>query len=428
MLELKKELEQRGLLYQNSSEDLFSLYDKWNQSLYAGFDPTADSLHLWNFIGFISAVHFMRRNNKYVAIVGGATGMIGDPGGKDAERSFLSEEQLRKNEQAIRKQMWNLLKNIEETTGEKLEYEVVNNYDFFKDMSILDFLREVWKYVTVNNMIKKDTVRKRVEDPDKSISYTEFSYMLLQGYDFYKLFNDYGVKLQIWGQDQWWNLVTWLELIRKKLDEEAYAMTFPLITDSNGKKFGKSEWNAIWIEPNKTSPFKLYQFLINTTDEDVERYMKLLTLMEFDEIEQVVKKHNEQPELRYGQKVLAEKVVEIIHWKKQAQLAKNLSEFLFWTEDKLELLSKLDQEELKDFIKEVGGKNYENEDLLDLLLNTGLVASRWQAKKDIKAGAVYMNEQKVSDMAQEIEFKNNICLLRKGKKKYAIIVKGMSED
>ena len=422
MLELKKELEQRGLLYQNSSEDLFSLYDKWNQSLYAGFDPTADSLHLWNFIGFISAVHFMRRNNKYVAIVGGATGMIGDPGGKDAERSFLSEEQLRKNEQAIRKQMWNLLKNIEETTGEKLEYEVVNNYDFFKDMSILDFLREVWKYVTVNNMIKKDTVRKRVEDPDKSISYTEFSYMLLQGYDFYKLFSDYGVKLQIWGQDQWWNLVTGLELIRKKLDKEAYVMTFPLITDSNGKKFGKSEWNAIWLDPNKTSPFKLYQFLINTTDEDVEKYMKLLTLMEFDEIEKVVSKHNEQPELRYGQKVLAEKVVEIIHWKKQAQLAKNLSEFLFWTEDKLELLSKLNQEELEDFIKEVGGKNYENEDLLDLLVNTGLVASRWQAKKDIKAGAVYMNEQKVSDMSQEIEFKNNICLLRKGKKKYAIII------
>ena len=423
MQNLKQELEQRGLLYQNSSEDLFSLYDKWNQSLYAGFDPTADSLHLGNFIGFIAAVHFMRRKNKYVAIVGGATGMIGDPGGKDAERTFLSEEQLRKNEEAIRNQMWKLLKNIEEATGEKLEYEVVNNYDFFKNMSILDFLREVGKYVTVNNMIKKDTVRKRVEDPDKSISYTEFSYMLLQGYDFYKLFADYGVKLQIWWQDQWWNLVTWIELIRKKLDKEAYAMTFPLITDSNGKKFGKSEWNAIWLDANKTSPFKLYQFLINTTDEDVERYMKLLTLMEFDEIDEVVKKHNEQPELRYGQKVLAEKVVEIIHWKKQAQLAKNLSEFLFGTEDKIQLLSKLSEEELEDFVKEVGGKKYENEDLLDLLVNTGLAASRWNAKKDIKSGAIYMNEQKVSDINQEIDFQDGICLLRKGKKKYAIIVK-----
>ena len=423
MLELKKELEQRGLLYQNSSEDLFSLYEKGNQSLYCGFDPTADSLHLWNFIGFMTAVHFMRRNNKYIAIVGGATGMIGDPGGKDAERTFLSEEQLRKNEQAIRNQIWYLLKNIEEVTGEKLEYEVVNNYDFFKNMSILDFLREVGKYVTVNNMIKKDTVRKRVEDPDKSISYTEFSYMLLQGYDFYKLFADYGVKLQIGGQDQWWNLVTWIELIRKKLDKEAYALTFPLITDSNGKKFGKSEWNAIWLDANKTSPFKLYQFLINTTDEDVERYLKLLTLMDFDEIKKVVEKHKQKPELRYGQKILAEKVVEIIHWKKQAQLAKKLSEFLFGTENKLDILSKLDKSELKEFIKEVWGKKYEWEDLLDLLVNTGLAPSRGQAKKDIKSGAIYMNEKKVESFDAKPEFISDILLLRKGKKKYAIVEK-----
>jgi len=418
---LKQELIDRWFLYQTSSEELFSLYEKWNQSVYCGFDPTADSLHLWNFIGFMAAVHFMRRNNKYIAIVGWATGMIGDPGGKDAERSFLSEEQLRSNEEAIKKQIWNILTNIEEVTWEKLEYEVVNNYDFFHNMSILEFLREVGKYVTVNNMIKKDTVRKRVEDPDKSISYTEFSYMLLQGYDFYKLYKDFGTKLQIGWQDQWWNLVTWIELIRKKLDKEAYAFTFPLITDSNGKKFGKSEWNAIWLDPNKTSPFKLYQFLINITDEDVERYMKLLTLMDFDEIEEVVKKHNEQPELRYGQKVLAEKVVEIIHWKKQASLAKKLSEFLFETKDKLDLLSKLDKDELNSFVKEVGGKKYEGEDLLDLLVNTGLADSRWQVKKDIKSGAIYMNEKKVSDMWKEIEFKNGICLLRKGKKKYAII-------
>jgi len=370
MSELKKELESRWFLYQTSSEELFPLYEKWNQSLYCGFDPTADSLHLWNFIGFMAAVHFMRRNNKYIAIVGWATGMIGDPGGKDAERSFLSEEQLRANEQAIKKQIWNILTNIEEVTWEKLEYEVVNNYDFFHNMSILEFLREVGKYVTVNNMIKKDTVRKRVEDPDKSISYTEFSYMLLQGYDFYKLYKDFGTRLQIWWQDQWWNLVTWIELIRKKLDKEAYAFTFPLITDSNGKKFGKSEWNAIWLDSSKTSPFKLYQFLINTTDEDVERYMKLLTLMDFDEIEEIVKKHNEQPELRYGQKVLAEKVVEIIHWKKQASLAKKLSDFLFWNENKIEILSSLDENELKEFQKEVGGKKYEWEDLLDLLVNT----------------------------------------------------------
>ena len=420
---LHQELKDRGLLYQTSNDKLFEEYEKWGQSLYCGFDPTADSLHLGNFIGFMTAVHFMRRKNKYIAIVWWATGMIGDPGGKDSERAFLDEETLRKNEQAIRDQIWKILKNIEQVTGDKLEYEVVNNYDFFKDMSILEFLREVWKYVTVNSMMKKETVRKRIEDPDKSISYTEFSYMLLQGYDFYKLFKDKGVKLQIWWQDQWWNLVTWIELIRKKLDKEAYAFTFPLITDSNWKKFGKSEWNAIWLDPNKTSPFKLYQFLINTTDEDVPRYLKLLTLMDLDEIEKVVEKHNEKPELRYGQKVLAEKVVEIIHWKEQAQLAKKLSEFLFGTENKVDLLSWLNKSELESFVKEIWGKKYEEEDLLDLLVNTGLSSSRWQAKKDIKSWAIHINEKKVSSFDEKPEFIWDILLLRKGKKKYAIVTK-----
>lgn len=422
-MDLKKELEQRWFVYQISSDDLFSLYEKWNQSLYCWFDPTADSLHLWNFIGFMSAVHFLRRKNKYIAIVWWATWMIGDPGGKDTERTFLDEETLRKNEQSIREQIWKLLKNIQEVTGETLEYEVINNYDFFKDLSVLDFLREVGKYVTVNNMIKKDTVRKRVEDETKSISYTEFSYMLLQWYDFYKLYKDKGVKLQIWWQDQWWNLVTWIELIRKKLEKEAYAFTFPLITDSNWKKFGKSEWNAIWLDKAKTSPFKLYQFLINTTDEDVERYLKLLTFLDLEEIKKIVEEHNKEPEKRYGQKVLAEKVVEIIHWKKDAQNAQKISEFLFWKENKMDILKSLDNESLEDFQKEVWGKKYEWEDLLDLLVKTNLASSRWEAKKAIKSWAIYLNEEKITDFSQNIEFDDNIALLRKGKKKYAIIVK-----
>ena len=420
---LKQELTERGFIYQTSSDKLFDLYDKWNNSFYCGFDPTADSLHLGNFIGFMTAIHFMRRANKYIVIVGWATGMIWDPWGKDSERTFLSEETLRKNEQAIRQQIWNILKNIEEVTWEKLEYEVLNNYDFFKNMSVLEFLREVGKYVTVNNMIKKDTVRKRIQDPAKSISYTEFSYMLLQGYDFYKLFSDYGVKLQIWGQDQWWNLITWVELIRKKLDQEAYAFTFPLITDATGKKFGKSEWNALWLDKNKTSPFKLYQFFVNTTDEDVEKYLKLLTLIDLDEIRKVVKKHFENPERRYWQKILAEKVVEIIHWKNQAQLAKKLSEFLFGLENKLDILASLSEKDLESFQKEVWGKNYEWEDLLDLLVVTGLEPSRGQAKKDIKSGAIYMNETRIENFNQQPEFINNVLLLRKWKKRYSIIIR-----
>lgn len=215
-MKLKDELEQRGFLYQNSNEELFEAFDKWGEKLYCGFDPSADSLHLGNFVGFMTAVHFMRRNNTYYALIWWATGMIWDPGGKDAERTFLSEETLRYNEKAIKNQIAGILKNLQNFTGEEFKFETVNNYDFYQGMNYLDFLREVGKYMTVNTMMSKDTVKKRIEDPDKSISYTEFSYMLLQGYDFYKLYSEDGVRLQIGGQDQWGNLMTGVELIRKK--------------------------------------------------------------------------------------------------------------------------------------------------------------------------------------------------------------------
>ncbi len=421
-MELKKELEQRWFLYQTSSDELFKKYEEGNQSLYCGFDPTADSLHLWNFIGFMASVHFMRRKNKYIAIVWWATWMIWDPSFKEWERSFLSEEELRYNESSIKQQIWDILTNIWKVTGDKLSYDVLNNFDFFNNMSVLEFLRDAWKYMSVNTMIKKDNVRRRLEDEDKTISYTEFSYMLLQAYDFYKLNKDYNVNLQIWGQDQWGNLVSWVELIRKKLQKEAYAFTFPLITDSSWKKFWKSEWNAIWLDKKKTSPFKMYQFLINTADEDVERYLKLLTFIDLDKIQEIVEEHNKEPENRYWQKVLAKAVVEIIHWKKDADNAVKISEFLFGKNDKMEILSSLDEEGIADFQKEVGGKNYEWEDLLDLIVNTKLANSRWEAKKDIKAQAISLNENKITDFNQEIVFDNNIALLRKGKKKYAIIV------
>jgi len=314
MKHLKEELEQRKLLFQNSSEDLFELYNKWGENFFIGYDPTADSLHLGNFIGFMTGVHFMRRANKYFALIGGATGMIWDPGWKDAERSFLSKEKLQENEDSLKKQISGIFKNLEEITKEKFDYEVVNNKDFFEWVSYLDFLREVGKYVTVNKMISKDTVKKRIEDPKQSISYTEFSYMLLQGYDFYRLFSDRNVKLQMWWQDQWWNLVTGSELIRKKVDGQSYVATWPLITDASWKKFGKSEWNAIWLDKNKTSPYEIYQYFMNSSDDDIERYMKILTLLETEEIEEILENHKKAPENREWQKRLAYSVVEIIHW------------------------------------------------------------------------------------------------------------------
>jgi len=261
-------------------------FDAGWKNFYCGFDPTADSLHLWNFIGFMVAIHLMRRWNKYTALTGGATGMIWDPGWKDAERTFLSEQDLDNNQKAISNQITWILNNLKDFTWEKFEFDFVNNKDFYKNMWYLDFLREVWKYITVNVMMSKDTVKKRIEDPKQSISYTEFSYMLLQGYDFAKLHKDSNMLLQIWWQDQWGNLVTWTEIIRKKYDWESYALTWPLITDATGRKFGKSEWNAIWLDKNKTSPYFIYQYFMNTSDNDVERYLKMLTLIETEEIDE----------------------------------------------------------------------------------------------------------------------------------------------
>ena len=338
MKPLKQELEGRGVLYQCSNEDMWEKFEKWWEKFYCGFDPTADSLHLWNFIGFMVAIHIMRRWNSYTALTGGATGMIGDPGWKDSERTFLSEENLDNNQKAISNQISWILETLKNFTDEDYDYWFVNNKDFYKDMWYLDFLREVGKYITINVMMSKDTVKKRIEDPSQSISYTEFSYMLLQWYDFSKMYKDDAMKLQIWWQDQWWNLVTWTEIIRKKYDAETYALTWPLITDSTWKKFGKSEWNAIWLDKNKTSPYEIYQYFVNTADNDISRYLKMLTLIETEEIDDLVQKHMMMPELREWQKILAYEVVEIIHGTKEAETALKISDFMFGGDNRTEIL------------------------------------------------------------------------------------------
>jgi len=429
MMKLKEELEKRGFLYQFSNEEAFEAYGKGGESFYCGFDPTADSLHLGNFIGFMMGVHLMKRNNKYFALIGWATGMIWDPGGKDAERNFLSEEKLRSNQHAIESQIKWILGNLEDFTGEKFDFETVNNYDFYQGMNYLDFLREVGKFMTVNTMMRKDTVKKRIEDPDKSISYTEFSYMLLQGYDFYKLYAEDNVKLQIGGQDQWGNLMTGVELIRKKTEKgEWYAITFPLIVDATGRKFGKSEGNALFLDKKKTTPYTIYQYFMNINDDDVERYLKILTLMDLDEIDELVKKHMETPEARLGQSTLAEKVVEIIHGKKDTETVKKISKIMFTNnkEEKLQLLSELKAEEINDLWEEIGFLDIKWwESILDILVNSELTASRWEAKKLLKQWGVSLNEKIVTDLWLELDksnlLENGIGFLRKGKKSYRLI-------
>ncbi|MBP8017003.1 tyrosine--tRNA ligase [Candidatus Gracilibacteria bacterium] len=426
-MNLKQELESRGLLNQFTSEEVFDLYTKGGQSFYIGFDPSADSLQLGNMCAIMAAVNLMKYGNKCYYLVGGATGMIGDPGGRDAERNFLTEEILRHNEKSIFNQLKGFLDNLKANYGINFDFEMVNNYDFYKDMTILDFFRDVGKYITVNNMIKKETVARRIEDPDKSISYTEFSYMLLQGYDFVKLFKEKGILLQLAGGDQWGNAVTGAELIRKILDKEGYVLTIPIVTDANGKKFGKSAGNAVWLDPNKNSPYFVYQFFMNVADADVERYMKILTLLSLEEIADIMKKQNEKPELRFGQSALGKAVVEIIFGKKATLQVEMITDMLFGDKDKLEVLKTLGEDDLKALAKETGSSTFSgNIQVLDALINTGLATSRGDGKKLIEGGGIFLNEVKVEDSSREItekDFINGAIILRKGKKNFKLILK-----
>jgi len=426
MKNLKQELKDRGLLYQNSSDDLFEKFDKWWECFYCGFDPTADSLHLWNFIGFMVGIHIMKRGNKYYALTWWATWMIWDPGWKDAERNFLSADALDNNQKAISSQISWILKNLQKFTWNDFKYDFVNNKDFYTDMWYLDFLREIWKYITINVMMSKDTVKKRIEDPTKSISYTEFSYMLLQGNDYCRLFKDKNVSLQIGWQDQWWNLVTGTELIRKKYDKETYALTWPLITDSTWKKFGKSEWNALFLNKDKTSPYEIYQYFMNTPDEDISRFLKMLTLIETEDIDKIVENHMLKAENRDWQKLLAYEVVQIIHWKTEADLALKISNFMFGSNNKIEILEQLNNEEIKTFSKAIWGFKYTWWNLFETIVNSWLTKSNSEARQIVSSWAMHINEEKISDFNYDIAnnfINNKILLLRKWKKNFRIIYK-----
>ena len=353
--------------------------------------------------------------------------MIWDPSGKDAERSFLGEEKLRANEAAIHKQIDSFLKHLMEEFGIKFDYEMVNNFDFYKDMSFLNFLSEVGKYITVNYMAAKESVKKRLTDPELSITYTEFSYMLIQGYDFCKLYQDKGVNLQLWGSDQWWNVTTGIEITRKKLDKEVYGLTIPLITDASGKKFGKSEGNAIFLSPEKNSPYFVYQYFMNTTDQDVEKYLKVLTLLSFEEIQKIVDQHKEHPEQRYGQKRLANEIVAVIFGKQATIQAEKISEILFGNGDKMELIKSMNQGELAALAKETGGcKLHAEARILELCVQTWICESNGEAKKLLQSGSIFVNETKIEDIQttfSDADLVNWVLLVRKGKKTFNVVSK-----
>ena len=391
-MKLREELEARGLLYQYTDEKFFDLYEKWGEKFYCGYDPTADSLHLGHFLTFMAAVNFMKRGNTFVMLIWGATGMIGDPTGKSEARAFLWLDQLRHNQEAITKQVGQILENLKKLTGKDFQFKVVNNYDFYKDLSVFDWYRTVGKYITLNTMLSKESVKKRLENTESGISYTEFSYMLLQGNDFVHLYENEGVKLQIWGSDQRGNMVTGTEMLRKKTEGEleSYVMTLPLMMDSTGKKFWKSEWNAIWLDQEKNSPYFVYQYFVNTADADVEKFLRAFTLLEISEIEAIVAQHVQQPELRYGQRQLANYVIQTLFGKEAAQQAEKISEFLFGEIDKMELLSAFSTDELQALARETGDCSVQEDEIriLELLVLAWVCESNGDAKKLIAQGAI----------------------------------------
>ena len=426
-MKLREELEARGLLYQYTDEKFFDLYEKWGEKFYCGYDPTADSLHLGHFLTFMAAVNFMKRGNTFVMLIWGATGMIGDPTGKSEARAFLWLDQLRHNQEAITKQVGQILENLKKLTGKDFQFKVVNNYDFYKDLSVFEWYRTVGKYITLNTMLSKESVKKRLENTESGISYTEFSYMLLQGNDFVHLYENEGVKLQIWGSDQRGNMVTGTEMLRKKTEGEleSYVMTLPLMMDSTGKKFWKSEWNAIWLDQEKNSPYFVYQYFVNTADADVEKFLRAFTLLEISEIEAIVSQHVQQPELRYGQRQLANYVIQTLFGKEAAQQAEKISEFLFGERDKMELLSAFSVDELQALARETGGCSVQEDEIriLELLVLAWVCESNGDAKKLIAQWAISVNEQLVSDIGQKFsrsDTVNWVLLIRKGKKNYKI--------
>lgn len=418
-----EELRWRGMLHDvmPGTEDLLV---KEKISGYIGFDPTADSLHIGHLAQIMTLLNFQRAGHKPYALVGGATGMVGDPSGKSAERNLLSEEVLQHNVSCVKNQLEKFL----DFKGSNAA-EMVNNYDWFKSFTFLDFIRDVGKHITVNYMMAKDSVQKRLE---AGLSFTEFTYQLVQGYDFYWLYMNKNCKLQMGGSDQWGNIVTGTELIRRKCNGEAYALTTKLITKADGSKFGKTESGNIWLDPAKTSPYKFYQYWLNTSDEDAATFIKIFTQLGKDEIEFLLTEHAAAPHSRKLQQVLAKDITVRVHTEEEFSLAVKASNILFGNSTTEELQSLNEETLLAVFegvpqttISKSAFENYANvTDLLSVTTNGFVFPSKGEARKMIQAGGVSINKTKVEDANAKGSFvllQNKYLLAQKGKKNYYLI-------
>jgi tyrosyl-tRNA synthetase len=390
---------------------------------YVGFDPTADSLHIGNLVPIMLLMHFQRAGHKPIVLVGGATGMVGDPSGKSEERKLLSVEDINHNLESQKKQLMSFL-NFEE--GEN-RAEVVNNYDWFRDFTFLDFIRDVGKHITVNYMMAKDSVKKRLET---GMSFTEFTYQLVQGYDFYWLYKNKNCKLQLGGSDQWGNIVTGTELIRRKARGEAFALTCPLVTKADGSKFGKSEGGNVWLDPKRTSPYKFYQYWLNVSDEDALTFIKLFTLLPKEEIDELAREHSQAPHLRILQKALAKDVTIRVHSEDDYNAAVGASQILFG-KGTAETLKTLSEDMLLSVFEGVPQSEVSKSEveagigIIDFVSEkTGIFNSKGEARRMLKDNGVSINKSKVKD-TYEIGTKDLLngkyVLVQKGKKNYFLV-------
>jgi len=391
---------------------------------YIGFDPTADSLHIGSLLPILLLVHFQRAGHKPIALIGGATGMVGDPSGKSEERNLLNEETLQRNILGVKAQLEQFL-NFSPTLPNAAE--LVNNYDWFKSISFIDFLRDTGKHITVNYMMAKDSVKKRIEG-ETGISYTEFAYQLMQAYDFYWLFQQKQCKLQMGGSDQWGNMTTGTELIRRKCGGEAFVFTNPLVTKSDGGKFGKTESGNIWLDPAKTSPYQFYQFWLNASDTDATRWIKLFTFLTREEIDSITETHLQNPSARTLQRKLASEVTSFVHGQAELSKAIETTEKLFSNQQApIESLSETDLEQIQGVVKvEVDkGSLVEGIDIVSLLANTGIFPSKGDARKTIQGGGVSINRKKIESVELKVDssflLHQRYILIQKGKKNYFLI-------
>lgn len=413
---LIEDLKWRGLIYQQTDEQgIEDLLNKEQVTLYCGADPTADSLHIGHLLPFLTLRRFQEHGHRPIVLIGGGTGMIGDPSGKSEERVLQTEEQVDKNIEGISKQMHNIFE-----FGTDHGAVLVNNRDWLGQISLISFLRDYGKHVSVNYMLGKDSIQSRLEH---GISYTEFTYTILQAIDFGHLNRELNCKIQVGGSDQWGNITSGIELMRRMYGQtDAYGLTIPLVTKSDGKKFGKSESGAVWLDAEKTSPYEFYQFWINQSDEDVIKFLKYFTFLGKEEIDRLEQSKNEAPHLREAQKTLAEEVTKFIHGEDALNDAIRISQALFSGD-----LKSLSAKELKDGFKDVPQVTLSNDttNIVEVLIETGISPSKRQAREDVNNGAIYINGERQQDvnyaLAPEDKIDGEFTIIRRGKKKYFMV-------